>query len=419
MDYELLKKVIEDQRNEIEMKFREENIIEREGITENKKFLKAPFVFITTGVRRCGKSIFSILLVRGEKHGYVNFDDERLRGLDVSDLDKVLEAMYYLYGDLDYIILDEIQNIPGWELFVNRLQRTKRVIVTGSNARLMSRELSTHLTGRYVDFRLHPFSFREFLEYNRFKPNIYLTTSIAKTKRYLDEYIKIGGIPDAYKFGERFLLTMYNDILNRDILSRYRIRYQKGFYEMLHYLVSNYSCEFSYNRLSNIGKVKNVNTIKNYVSYLENSFLIFEVKRFSYKLKEQNLAPRKIYCIDSGLIHAVGFSISENKGRLMENIVAVELERYKSADPKQEIYYWKDHQQNEVDFIVKKGKRIMECIQVTYASDPIDIEKREMRSLLKASKELKCKKLLVITWDYEDTKDGIGYIPLWKWLLGS
>ncbi len=234
---------------------------------------------------------------------------------------------------------------------------------------------------------------------------------------YLDEYIQKGGIPDCYTFGDRYLLSLYSNILDKDVLSRYKIKYQKEFHEMARYLITNHSKEFSYNRLAKIWKIKNVHTVINYIKYLENSFIVFELLRFSYKLKEQHLAPRKIYCIDPGIINIIGFNISENKGRLIENIVAIELQRKRSFDPQIEIYYWKDHQQREVDFIVKKKNSVLECIQVTYASNPYDIDNREMRSLLKASRELRCKNLNMITWDYESTENNIHYIPLWKWLL--
>ena len=164
-------------------------------------------------------------------------------------------------------------------------------------------------------------------------------------------------------------------------------------------------------------KIGSVNTVKNYVQYLENTFLLFEIQRFSYKLKEQVLAPRKIYCVDTGIIHAIGFRSSENIGKLMENIVALEFKRRAAVRPSMEIYYWKDHQQREVDFVVKEGNLIKACVQVTYATEKDDIQNREIRSLFKASEELNCKNLLVITWDYEGIVEGIRYVPIWKWLL--
>ena len=417
MDLETLKRIIEDQRYELKIKFKKENMIERDNSAKFQKHLKTPFVFAISGARRCGKSIFSILMVRDKKYGYVNFDDDRLYGIELHDLDEVRKAIYYIYGDVDHLVLDEIQNIPGWELFVNKMARSKGLILTGSNATLESKELSAHLGRRYMDFKLHPFSFREYLGLNGFEPNLDLASSISRTKKYLDEYIKIGGLPDAYKFGERFLLSLYNDILSRDILSRHNIRYQRAFFDIARYLLSNYSNEFSYNSLSKMGRVRNVHTIKNYVSHLKNSYLVFEIQRFSYKLKEQKLAPRKMYCVDTGLIHAVGLETSKDMGRLMENMVAVALQRRRAVDPKISIYYWKDHQKREVDFIVMRGNKIMECIQVSHALEANDIEKKKLRSLLRASRELGCKNRLVITWDYEEDGDDVRYVPLWKWLL--
>ena len=414
----MIKRIITGQKEDIRTKFHNERIIQRAGLKDNQRYLSHPFIFITTGIRRCGKSIYSLLLVQGKDFGYVNFDDERFQGLKAEELESVLEGLYSVYGtDIDHIVLDEIQNVPGWELFANRLQRTNRVIITGSNAKLMSKELGTHLSGRYVKFLLYPFSFGEYLDLIGHEPEIYLTSSIAKIKDHLREYLKIGGIPDAYRFGETYLLTLVGDIIERDIISRYRIRYVRELHEIARYLMSNYSREISYNKIARISKIKSVNTVKNYVHYLENSYLLFEVQRYSNKLKEQNLAPRKIYCIDHGIITAFAFNVSENKGLLMENAVAVELMRRKALDNDLEIYYWKNHQQHEVDFVVRSGNRVKELIQVTYANNEYDIREREIRSMNIAKKELSCDQLLIITSDLEMEKDGFKFIPLWKWLL--
>jgi len=417
MNSEELIRIINEQKAEMSEMMGDKKIIDRETLGDSGKYLHSPFAFVITGIRRCGKSIYSNLLVRDKAYGYVNFDDERLMGLGPGDLNDVLEAIYYIYGEIDHIVLDEIQNIRGWELFVNRLLRTKKVIVTGSNANLLSAELATHLTGRYVDFTLYPFSFREYLNYRSFEPDIYRTSSIARIKKHLQEYMSLGGIPDAYKFGKRFLRTLYQDILQRDVLSRHRIKYVKPFHEMVKSLISNYASEISYNKLANVHKIGSMNTVRNYMYFVENSFLLFEIRRFSYKLKQQELAPRKVYCIDPGIIHAVGFRSSENIGKLMENVVAVELRRISSVHTSMEIYYWKDHQQREVDFVIKNDDRITACIQVTYAMERNNVQNREIRSLFRATEELKCKNLFIITWDHEEILDGIHYIPMWKWLL--
>lgn len=420
MNIEEIKRVIVDQKEEIEDTFGKKRIIDREiPKAELIKSLEHPNILAVLGVRRCGKSILSHSLLKGRKYGYINFDDERVFGIEAKDLNKVLQAFYELYGtELEYLILDEIQNVPGWELFANRLRRTKKVILTGSNAKLLSGELATHLTGRYVDFTLYPFSFKEFLEFKGVEPDVYSTKSMAELNNALREYIKTGGFPEAYIFGRGIVTRIYEDIIHKDILVRYKIKNKKTFSDIARYLVSNFSCEFTFSKLKDIASIKNVHTAKNYAGYLESSYLILIVKRFTFKLKEQMLAPKKVYCIDTGIINSIAFKFSEDIGKLMENLVAVELHRRKSYYGEAEVYYWKDHQQREVDFVLKEGEAIKELIQVSYASSENDIKEREITALLKASQELRCKNLSVITWDYEGEIGKIKCKPLWKWLLG-
>jgi len=421
MEIEVLKRIIEDQRSEIEKKFKEENIIERENTDYVKKFLKYPNILAILGVRRCGKSIFSLLVSKKqtEKISYINFDDERLVGVKTEDLNKVLQAFYELYSDVNLIILDEIQNVKGWELFANRLRRTKKVIITGSNSKMLSGELATHLTGRYIDFTLYPFSFREILD---FKPNVYLTEDIAKVRKQLEEYIRGSGFPEFRRFGSSIVVRIYEDVINKDCIRRYKIREEKTFRELANYLVSNFSNELTYSKLSKIFGIKDVHTTKNYVRYLEEAFLITILERFSPKLKQQIIAPKKVYNVDHGFCNFMSFKLSKSIGKIFENIVCVELMRKKSTNHNMQIYYWKDHQQNEIDFVIKKGVKIKELIQVCYNLEDYNTREREINALLKGSEELKCSNLLVITWDYEKEekikKKKIKFIPLWKWLIG-
>jgi len=246
---------------------------------------------------------------------------------------------------------------------------------------------------------------------------MYSTKETAKVKKALEEYIKFGGFPEALKFGRIYLQTIYRDIVEKDVLFRYKIRDIQALRELAKYLISNFSKEITYGKLKNLINIKDVHTVKNYVEYLERAYLIFQVRRFSFKLKSQMLSPRKVYAVDTGLINAVSFKFSENIDRLMENLVFLELLRrrsYKFAD--YEIYYWKDAK-GEVDFVVKSENKVTQLIQVTYELNKENFE-REVAPLLKASKELKCKELLLITWDQEDTtKEGVKIMPLWKWLL--
>ena len=415
VNIEELKAAIVDREEEIKKKFKEENIIERESEKIVKKYISTDIALIITGVRRCGKSILAFMLGKDNKYGYVNFEDERLN-IEARDLNKVLEALYSLKGDIDILIFDEIQNIFGWERFITRLIQNKKIIITGSNARLLSKELATYLTGRHIDFTLYPFSFKEFLRFKNFSPNIHLTTDIAKIKNYLDEYLKAGGFPLTYKVGKLFLVENYKDIVERDVIQRYKIKYPKVLKDLAKYLISNLSKEISYNKLKNILGVKSVHTIMNYTEYIQNSYLVFLVERFSFKLKEQMIAPKKVYCIDTGLSNAIGFKFIENFGRLIENIVAIELKRREK-----EIYYWKDYQQHEVDFVIKEGTKVKQLIQVCYSLEDLETKKREIRGLIKASDELKCRNLLIITWDEEkeikEKNKLIKVVPLWKWLL--
>ncbi len=416
------KSIIKEQREELEKIEREEKIIERTGLNKSKESLKYPNILAILGIRRCGKSIFSYLLAKPHRFAYINFDDERLAGLKTEDLDKILQSFYELYEDIDYIILDEIQNVDSWELFVNRLRRTKKVILTGSNSKLLSGELSTHLTGRYLDIILFPFSFKEFLRLKEVKENkVYTTKEKAEIMKTLQEYLEIGGFPEVYKFGKGMISKIYEDILTKDILLRYNISKKEEIKKLAKYLITNSSEEITYSKLARIFNIKHVSTISNWISYLENAFLIFRLERFDFKLKQQFIAPKKVYCIDSGLMNSIGFKFSENRGKVIENEVALELQRRKAKENLFEVYYWKDYQQNEVDFVIKKDKKIESLIQVNYINSKEEIKERETNALLKASKELKCKNLMVITWDYETEEkfegELIKFVPLWKWLL--
>ncbi|RKY39599.1 MAG: hypothetical protein DRP76_03220 [Candidatus Omnitrophota bacterium] len=429
MNVEILKKVIISQKEEIEEKFKKSKIIEREPEKNRlKKFLFHPNILAILGVRRCGKSIFSWQIfssLSDKAFAYINFDDERLADIKTEDLDKILQAFYELYGKIERMILDEPQNVEKWELFVNRLRRTKSLIITGSNSKLLSGELSTHLTGRYIDFNLFPFSFREFLDYKGFKiekDTFYSVSEIAQIKSFLEEYIKTGGFPEVYILGREILSRIYADIIEKDILKRYKIKRKETFKRVARYLISNISSEFTMRKLSHIFEIKDVHTLKNWLGALEDSYLLFVLERYSPKLKQQEIAPKKIYCIDTAMADVISFKISENIGKLMENLVAGELLRRKSYwQNNWEIYYYKDHQQREIDFLIKEGSEIKNLIQVSFINTIEEMEEKEIDFFKKASSLLKCKNLSIITWDYEEELNineiKIKFIPLWKWLL--
>jgi uncharacterized protein len=403
------------QKRELDLKLKEP-YVKREGISLT---LDNHLVKVIIGPRRAGKSFFGMHFLNDD-FGYINFDDEKL--IESKDYDEIIASMNSLYGNPKILFLDEIQNLPKWEIFVNRLQRQGfNLVITGSNSHLLSKELATHLTGRHLQIIVLPFSFHEFIQLEKKE----LTSSEIKEK--LNEYIIYGGYPEPLikkiNFKD-YLSTFFDSMIFKDIIKRYKIRSVQAIEDLSVYLLSNLCREYSYNSLSKIVKIKSSHTIEKYLGYLEESFIFFSLRRFSYKLKEQLASIKKIYCIDNGFIHAKAFNLSQNSRRSYENLVAITLKKME-LDGKINFYYWKNSQQEEVDFVVKKGVKINQLIQVCYNIDDSETKNREIRALLKASKELKCKNLLVITSNKESEehiewfgiKRDVKFIPLWKWLL--
>lgn len=395
-----------------------ERYIERSDV---KLDLSNSLVKVVIGPRRAGKSFFSLhALNKKEKFGYINFDDEKLT--EIEDYDELISAMNSIYGNPKVLFLDEIQNLPKWELFVNRLQRQGfNLVLTGSNSHLLSRELSTHLTGRHLQIVVLPFSFKEYLSIHKEK----LTTS--EIKEELEKYVIYGGYPEPLlkKINYKdYLSTLFNSILFKDIVKRYSIRFGQAIENLSVQLLSNICNEYSYNSLGKIAGIKSTHTIEKYLGYLEESFIFFSLKRFSYKVKEQISSVKKIYCIDNGFIHARAFNSSQNLGKLYENLAAIILKK-QELEGNINFYYWKNQQQEEVDFVIKSGTKVKQLIQVCYNLENNETKNREIRALLKAGKELKCNNLMIITSNKEGEEDAewfgiknkIKFIPLWKWLL--
>lgn len=417
-----LKNTLRDQRNEFQYIIRKNNYIDREFGTTYGSYRGSNLIKTIIGVRRSGKSTFTATLLSGENIAYVNFDEKIL--LDI-DPDIILSSLIELNGDFRTIFLDEIQNVNRWELFVNKLHRRGyNVFITGSNSRLLSKELASHLTGRHVSLEIFPFSFREYLVSRNVATKIQSTKDENLIKHHLDDYIDNGGFPDVVN-GEKprsYLKNLYDDIVEKDIISRFSISYKSTFREIAMTMLGNTAKYVTYNRIKNDFGLKSDHTSKNYLSYLEESYLVLSLKKFSFKPKEIEKSARKVYCVDTGLVNHVTSSFKENRGALMENTVFIDLIRRRNYFAgNTEIYYFKDYNDNEVDFIVKVGIEVKELINVTYAESRSDLNKRELRSIVSASSLLKCRKLTLITWSYEETfaYEGatINAIPLWKWLL--
>ncbi|MDP3027498.1 MAG: ATP-binding protein [Nanoarchaeota archaeon] len=411
-----IKEILTLQKREIETKLKEKYIERNQDLKLTNDLIK-----VIVGPRRAGKSFFAIhFLNKQGKFGYVNFDDEKL--VEIENYDEIIVAMNSVYDNPKFVLFDEIQNLPKWELFTNRLQRQGyNLVITGSNSNLLSKELTTHLTGRHLLTNIFPFSFKEYLKFE----NKELITSEIKEK--LSQYLLNGGYPEILSKKvelKEYLSNLFNSILYKDIVKRYKIRNPKQIENLAIYLISNIANEYSYNSLTNIGKIKSSHTTEKYLSYLEESFILFSLNRFSYKVKEQLSSNKKIYCIDNGFIQAKAFKLSPDFGKLYENVVACKLKK-EEIEGNLRFYYWKNQQQEEVDFITQEGLKVKQLIQVCFNIDELDTKNREIRALIKAGKELKCNNLLIITEDTEKEekeewfgdKATIKFIPLWKWLL--
>jgi len=355
-------------------------------------------------------------------YGYVNFDNETLAKLE--DYEDLISEVKQVYRDPQILFFDEIQNLPRWELFVNRLQRQGyNIVVTGSNSKLLSKELATHLTGRHIPTTVLTFSFKEYLKAK--KADLDRLTTQEKEEILL-EYLLTGGYPEtALKNlnATQYLSILFDSIIYKDIIKRYRIRKGPDIERLAVYLMSNLASEFSYLSLAKVLGIKSSMTTQKYCSFLEEAYLIFTVNRFSYKTKQigQN---KKVYTYDNGMITAKAFQASPNYGRLFENCVAAHLKR-KDINKEIELYYWRNQQGEEVDFILKKGAKVVELIQACYSLETEKTRDREVRALLNAGKELGCAKLTILTLREEGEEDcewfgnkgTITYRQLSKWLL--
>jgi predicted AAA+ superfamily ATPase len=417
-----MRQIIKRQKQEKEQ-ITSSDLVSRDVAGNIENYLRQDIIKVVTGVRRSGKSIFCFMALNGTDFGYVNFDEKEVT--DLKNYDEILRYVQEFYGDIKCLFLDEVQNLDDWELWVNSLQRRGyNLLITGSNAKLLSREMATHLTGRHISVELFPFSFREYLDAVGFDiKEDYMEEERGMILNHLKKYMEIGGFPEVVVKGYdyKYLQTLFDSIILKDVVQRHDVRYADDLYNLARFLMSSFSNEISYTKLKNTLNFRSVNTVKNYIKYLEDTYLIFHLDRFSFKQREQINSPKKVYAIDTGMANALAFSFSENIGNLMENTVAVELLRQISgASSRLEMYYWKDSQQREIDFVIKEGPNVLQLIQVCYDIDNPKTKERELRSLIGAAKELDCSDLLVITWDREIIEEfkgnNIRFVPLWKWL---
>ena len=406
-------------------RFRAASFILREQSTGAETLLDSPLAKVVMGPRRSGKSVFCHQILRNRDYAYVNLDDENLAGK--TDHDALINAVNRVYEGLKTVFFDEIQNLERWELLVNRLLREGyNVILTGSNSRLLSSELATALTGRHLPIEVLPFSFNEYLKCTKGLPeDLANPAAIPKTELLpaLEKYLLSGGFPEPVVYGldsGQYLSTLLDSILFKDIVARYHVRYSSQLRELAMTLTSGMSNEYTLQKLvRNLG-FSGVATASKYLGYLEESFLFFSLRRFSFRLKEQFKAPRKTYLVDNGLYSASAFRISPGTGRLVENAAFLHLVR-SGFRPNIELFSYKTRQGREVDFILRSGIKPVSLIQVAHDISEQKTLERELRSLAEASGEMNVTDdLQLVTWDTEGTESYKGLkikiLPMWKWI---
>ena len=378
--------------------------IEREDI--NKIELNIPFAIVLSGIRRCGKSTLLRQLMKKVKgFYYFNFEDSRATDFELKDFEKLDQIFHEDYKEQDYYFFDEIQNIPKWEIFVRRLvDLKKQVVITGSNASLLSKELGTKLTGRHLTHEIFPFSFKEFLKISKKEASI----------SSFEEYLNDGGFADYLKLKTpNILQELLKDILARDIGLRYKIRNQKTLKELAVYLLTNIGKRFTYNSLKKNFKLGSINSVISFISYFEDTYMLFTIPQFNYSLKKMIVNPKKVYSIDNGFSLKNSASFFDDRGRLLENLVFINL-RKKNKD----IFYFQEN--NECDFLIREGIKIVNAFQVCYEINP-DSKDREINGIIEALKKFNLKEGIILTYNQEDNFEidnkKIKLMPVWKWLL--
>ena len=365
------------------------------------ELLQNPLIKLITGPRRVGKSVFALLMLQGKNFAYLNFDDNQL--LDKWDEDLVMSAIEDVYPGYDFILLDGVQNLPDWDLWIGKLyRRGKNLVITGSNAKMLSSEMATVLTGRYLQIEMLPFSLEETMSWKNI--SLLREEQAAQATMLIDDYMRNGGYLEtisARSITKSYLSTLFDSILLKDITKRHNIRNTNDLYNLASYLLSNFCNPISANDLARELGLSSVATTKKFCDYLSEPYLFFYLPRFNNKLKLMNKAPKKVYVVDNGFVQSTAFNLSENLGRLLENQVFVELLR-RGYIPGQTLFYYRSRNDREIDFVTRKGTMVEQLIQVCYDMTSEKTRKRELDALVEVAGELHCDNLLVVTNDQQE-----------------
>ena len=387
-----------------------------------EKYLKSNLMKLITGPRRAGKSVFSLLLLRGKRFAYLNFDDDKL--LKDFDEEHIMQVLKEVYSDYDYLLLDEPQNLPNWDLWVSKLyRRGYNLIITGSNSNLLSSEMASLLTGRYLSIEVLPFSLRETLEYRKSNFNPALPEDKADFMLQVEDYFHYGGYPEIINnrdITESYLKTLFDSIIMKDIVRRYKVRKVEELYQFATYMISIFTSPFTYSSITEELGLSSKTTVQKFCTYLKNCYLFFYLPRYNHKLKLMQKAPQKVYIVDNGFLSSSAFQISENKGRLLENLVLLEFIRRKYEIGKN-LFYYRNQSDKEVDFVVRENNVVRQLVQVCWDMSNPKTQKREIGSLMACAKDFPNGELFVITWNEqkEITMNAkiIHVVPYYKWCL--
>jgi len=397
-----------------------QSYISRHTTLSTDELLNSHLIKLITGPRRVGKSTQALLMLRNKNFAYLNFDKQEL--LDNWNADLVMRLLDEVYPNYDYLLLDEVQNLLHWDVWVTELFRQgKNMIIIGSNANMLSSEMATVLTGKYLPIEMLPFSLAEFFEWHHLDLNAILSEQRTEVTFLEDDYLRLGGYPEtvaARSLATSYLSMLFDSIIWKDVVKRHKIRNTEDINNMALYLLTNFCNQLSANDIADALNIKSVNTTQKFMGYLHEPFLFYYLPRYNNKLKLMTNAPRKIYVVDNGFVAAKAFSTSDNLGRLLENQVFVNLLR-KGYDPEKTMFYYRTRNDKEIDFVLRENNRVKQLVQVSYEMTSEKTIRRECSALKEAAQELHCNDLYVLTYTEKRTLDREGctihVLPAAEW----
>ena len=372
--------------------------------------LNSHLIKLITGPRRVGKSTQALLMLRNKNFAYLNFDSQQL--LDAWNANLVMRLLEDVYPGYEYLLLDEVQNLDAWDLWVSELFRLgKNLVITGSNAKMLSSEMATVLTGKYLQVEMLPFSLEEFFDWNQLNIHELKPEQETDASVLTDDYMRNGGYPEVVasrQLTRSYLDTLFDSIVWKDVAKRHNVRNITDLNDLAMYLVSNFCNPISANELTDELGFASVTTTKKFMDYLHEPYLFYYLPRYNNKLKLMKKAPRKVYVVDNGFVAAKAFSLSDNLGRLLENQVFIELIR-RGFDTDKTMFYYHSRNDKEVDFVLRKGAHIERLVQVCYDISSPKTEKREVDAIIESAEELRCNNLTIVTNNDERTIEKNGY----------